>query len=711
MKKPAKNRRTVKSKGRSKVPSTHYYVPSKNLSDAARSKACRERREEELPAIVEPRRIDLEEQARMRREIEARGHRYPGFDVLLRLDRAGKPMTEEQFEELFQATEKAAYYFTGADAEAARLRGFGLPGEDYHKRRPGLLWETVSAFPADDRTFKRALSEGVLKADELRAFLAAVTRELPAKMEAATRYRGTRGVEVFATLIHFEQGGLHLHPYFSDVDLVTHERAGYFRPKGNKGTALVMATASPGMVAAHRYRREGLPPQPVFLEQKVTKSGLFPSKVVEDWGRYEKAIETRRERLGYELSSDVLPWDLVLTDWFDGRVRGFCRSNPELAKIYDEEWSAERALVIGRVRDERARLAGREAMVMSEDLVVRAAQTMLEAKRAEAAVAGREAAVDLADRELACKEVKLDQAEAIVAQKLSEAQRAQREAAEVERRAAEIRAEAEAQRKGAETRMAEAEAQMKEAQASLAASRLIDQRVRAAEKKVAIEVRRAAVFDGILRAEHMRALRAANEAFAREVARSSGSSLSYLLYQVWPRERLRKLLHAVEAVVACSKKPIPDDLWPCFEPQDGHSRMTQFRLNSRTRSELAMLAGLAKQDASADILAEVESIVEIAKNFDRVMPSKETLQLLVEAIGLWINTRPMTQAHYDVLHDAELRATIVAYATPRIAGWRGNPKVGLPNLYLRAADALSAYDATEQTRRSHVLGDEEFDRE
>lgn len=729
MKKPAKkNRRTVKSKGRSKVPSPHYYVPAKNLSDAARSKASRERREEELPAIVEPRRIDLDEQARMRREIEARGHRYPGFDVLLRLDREGRPMTEEQFEELFQATEKAAYYFTGADAEAARRRGFGLPGEDYHKRRPGLLWETVSAFPADDRTFKRALSEGVLNADELRAFLAEVTRELPSKMEEATRYLGRKGVEVFATLIHFEQGVLHFHPYFSDVDLETHQRVGYFRKKGNKGTALVMATASPGMVAAHRYRREGLPPQPVLLQQKVTEGGLLPAKVVEDWGRLERAIETRRERLGYEPHSTVLPWDLVMSDWWDGKVRDFCRSNPELGIIHAEEWAAERALVIDRVRAERARLAGREALVLADDLVARATVQFREAKRAEAAVADREAAVDIADRLLTAEAVKLDRAEAVVDERFSEAQRQEREAAEVQRRAMQLLAEAEAKRKAAEDQMA----------ATQRAADVTNARLKTEEEKLAVEVRRAAVADIELRNEHVRAVQAAHAAQAAIVSRAVHADFAHLLVQFWTRDRLNRLWVACQAIVTCKAKPIPDDLTFAFEAQEGRTKVTSYNLSSQTRRDLAALCELSRSAGNRLIVEDVERIFKTAEVFDLVLPSMATIKLFREACELLCDGKPITQAHANVVSDEGLRAAIMAYSTPRLPRWRKQRQFGIVNPVLDLLDWLDQLTKVEMKRRerqqslggamqlaeksgaenavktqeprSNVVGDDEFDR-
>ena len=282
---------------------------------------------------------------------------------------------EDQARAHLQALGAENFYFTG--------RGVGH-ADQKKKRWPGFGKIMFSLSPGDSRALISAVKSGAMTPEAFRGHLRELSGQAAVLFRDSTRIGGAkRGCEARLVAWHLEQGCLHCHMWFSDIDIYdpARPRIGLFSTAGQAVGAkprLTLNSLGIAGVALRRHRAAGHL-APVHVAESGVKSDFSILEIAEF------------HRAGKGLGPC---WDAQLSDAVDGFwAKVFSAANlvqhlKSGHAAWAKDWQHKRATKIGQLRG----IAKSVMPTLAAEAEVAAAKKIQEAEE------GRKAAVEAATR-------------------------------------------------------------------------------------------------------------------------------------------------------------------------------------------------------------------------------------------------------------------------------------------------------------------------
>ncbi len=222
----------------------------------------------------------------------------------------------------------------------------GKARQNLKRTWPGFGKALLTMSPGDSKAVIEAVKSGAMTPAQFREYLAFLSKEVREKFRKATAFGGAKGLEVEFCVWHLEQGCLHCHLYFRDVDITDPQRPrlGLFgrtsKGKELSRERLTLNSLGRSGVAMFRHREAGHDPKIHLFEETGT--------LVRDWDVLDIALAHRKSKNLGEC------WDVTLSRWVDQYwAKVFSSGGPELKRCYDEghaQWASEWASDCASVR-------------------------------------------------------------------------------------------------------------------------------------------------------------------------------------------------------------------------------------------------------------------------------------------------------------------------------------------------------------------------
>jgi hypothetical protein len=279
--------------------------------------------------------VDFDELVRL-----AGGEKLPGCGAIVPFSVGSRPKAKNNQPKLLDEATAARrlrllnnlhYYFRARTGEKKNGRERG----GVKRTWPGLPKALVTMSPGDSRALIDAVTAGAMTPAQLQQHLATLSKELRDAFRKATAFGGKRGLEAEFCVWHLEQGCLHCHLYFRDIDVTDPKRSRlglWGRTSKGKEISRERLTLN-GLgrtgVAMWRHREAGHQPKTHVFK----KTG----KVVRDWALLESSLESRAAKGLGEC------WDVVLSKHVDRFWAGVF-ATPGLKKHHEnghEAWAKD----------------------------------------------------------------------------------------------------------------------------------------------------------------------------------------------------------------------------------------------------------------------------------------------------------------------------------------------------------------------------------
>lgn len=237
---------------------------------------------------------------------------------------APKLLDEKQMARRLSLISNLNFYLRSRASEKHRS---GNPRVGFKKTWPGLPRLAVTLSPGDSKALVDAVQSGAMTPEQFRKHLCVLSKKLRDGFRKATALGGARGLEAEFCVWHLEQGCLHCHLYYREIDITDPQRSRLGlrgrTTKGKEETRDRVTLNGLGMsgVTMWRHREAGHQPPP---------SQLAKGTLIRDWSVLDKTLAARKAKGLGEC------WDIVLSRHVDKFWAGVFSATPALLRCHQK---------------------------------------------------------------------------------------------------------------------------------------------------------------------------------------------------------------------------------------------------------------------------------------------------------------------------------------------------------------------------------------